>query len=263
MTRSPRRALRRVLAATVLGTAATFAGGAQADALLQYLDDEGIESQILVQGDIVRMDLNEAVSGTTGYMLFDAGSDQLTVVDDQEQSYIPLTREVMDRQMEALTDMVSDLRQQMEQLPPEVREGLEEQLGIGPEGFEADITTRGTGETREIGEFVCDELEVLIDGQPQSTVCVADAGALGLEQADFATLGALMDRLYELSLRALEAGGPMASQMGASLLPRVDGIPLEVREHDGVTTRLTGISTDALGPDLFRVPDSYEEQSAF
>ncbi|WP_018864249.1 hypothetical protein [Thioalkalivibrio sp. ARh3] len=236
---------------------------AQADAVLHYIDDEGLESQILVRDHMIRMELNEAISGTTGYMLFDARNDQLTVVDDDEQTYLPLTREVMDQQIQAMTDMVSDLRRQMEQLPPDVREQLKQQLGIGPEGFEAEIRTRETGEEREIGEFVCREIDVLIDDQPQSTVCVADAQSLGLEDSDFQTLGALMDRLYELSLRALEAGGPMASQMGASLLPRVEGVPLEVREHDGVTTRLAGLSTDSLSEALFQVPESYEETEMF
>ncbi|ADC71807.1 hypothetical protein TK90_1299 [Thioalkalivibrio sp. K90mix] len=236
---------------------------AQADALLHYIDDEGLESQILVRDHMIRMELNEAISGTSGYMLFDARNDQLTVVDDEEQTYLPLTREVMDEQIQAMTDMVSDLRRQMEQLPPDVRDQLKQQLRIGPEGFEAEISTRETDEQREIGEFVCSEIEVLIDDRPQSTVCVADAQSLGLETSDFQTLGALMDRLYELSLRALEAGGPMASQMGASLLPRVEGIPLEVREHDGVTTRLAGLSTDPLSEALFQVPESYEETEMF
>ncbi len=236
---------------------------AQADALLHYIDDEGLESQILVRDHMIRMELNEAISGTSGYMLFDARNDQLTVVDDDDQTYLPLTREVMDQQIQAMTDMVSDLRRQMEQLPPDVREQLKQQLGIGPEGFEADISTRETGEQRDIGEFVCSEIEVLIDDRPQSTVCVADAQSLGLEESDFQTLGALMDRLYELSLRALEAGGPMASQMGASLLPRVEGIPLEVREYEGVTTRLAGLSTDPLSEALFQVPESYEETEMF
>nr|WP_231371000.1 hypothetical protein [Thioalkalivibrio sp. ALJ16] len=245
-------------AATLLG-----AGTVQADALLHYVDDEGLESQILVRGDIVRMELNEAISGTSGYMLFDARNDQLTVVDDQEQTYTALTREVMDQQMRAMTDMVSDLRRQMEHLPPEVREQLEQQLGIGTEGFEADIRTRATGREQTIGDFVCDEYEVLVSGEAQSTVCVAEPEALGLGREDFATLGALMERLYELSLSALEAGGPMASQMGASLLPRVDGIPLEVSERDGITTRLAGISSDELSPQLFTVPDRYESRDLF
>lgn len=254
-----RQALVAGVACGLLALGAT----AQADALLHYMDDEGLESQILVRGEIVRMELNEAISGTSGYMLFDAATDQLTVVDDTEQTYTPLTREVMDQQMRELTDMVSDLRRQMEQLPPEVRQQLEEQLGIGAEGFDAEIRTRTTGEQRAIGDFTCDEHEVLIDGRVQSTVCVSDPDALGLARDDFDALGALMDRLYELSVNALEAGGPMASQMGASLLPRVDGIPLEVSERDGVTTRLAGISTDDLSPELFTVPDRYAERDLF
>ncbi|WP_019626066.1 hypothetical protein [Thioalkalivibrio sp. ALJT] len=250
--------------ATALATAAVLStGSVQADALLHYVDDEGLESQILVRGDMVRMELNEAVSGTSGYMLFDAGNDRLTVVDDQEQTYTALTPEVMDQQIRAMTDMVSELREQMEQLPPEVREQLEQQLGIGSEGFEADIRTRATGETQAIGDFVCDQYEVLVSGQAQSTVCVAEPGTLGLGSEDFATLGALMGRLYELSLQALEAGGPMASRMGASLLPRVDGVPLEVSERDGVTTRLAGSSSDELSPQLFTIPDRYEARERF
>ncbi|MFO7953233.1 hypothetical protein [Thioalkalivibrio sp.] len=259
----PLARIRQTLASMAACGLLTIGTGAQADALLHYVDDEGLESQILVRGDIVRMELNESISGTSGYMLFDATNDQLTVVDDTEQTYTPLTREVMDQQMRDMTDMVSDLRRQMEQLPPEVRQQLEEQLGIGAEGFDAEIDTRATGKQREIDDFVCDDHEVLIDGNVQSTVCVAQPDSLGLRDDDFTTLGGLMDRLYELSLSALQAGGPMASQMGASLLPRVDGIPLEVSEQDGVTTRLSGISTDELSPELFTVPDSYAERDLF
>jgi 3-hydroxyacyl-CoA dehydrogenase len=64
--------------------------------------------------------------------------------------------------------------------------------------------------------------------------------------------------------RALEAGGPMARAMGPNVMPRLGGIPLEVRDlENAVTTRLVGISTDTLSPELFRIPASFREESPF
>ncbi len=249
-----------VTALVMLLTAGT---AAHADTLLQYVDDDGHQSQILVRGEVVRMDLTESVSGTTGYMLFDATDRTLTVVDDGDQTYLPLTAERMDAYLQTMTDMAGEIRRQMEQLPPEVREQLREQLGLGPEGFEAEITTRTTDPERDLGEYTCRELEILIDNRPQSTVCITDAATLGIPDADFHTLDRLMDRLHDLSLRALEAGGPMAAEMGGSLLPKVDGVPLEVREHGGTTTRLKAVSTDPLGAELFTIPDTYSERDLF
>ncbi|MGM0552920.1 MAG: hypothetical protein ACQETK_03810 [Pseudomonadota bacterium] len=256
--RPPRR-----LFATVLIVLLTAGATARADTLLQYVDDDGHQSQILVRGEIVRMDLNEAVSGTTGYMLFDTGDRTLTVVDDGDRTYLPLTAERMDAYLQTMTDMAGEIRRQMDQLPPEVREQLREQIGLGPEGFEAEITTRTTDPERDLGEYTCRELEILIDNRSQSTVCITDARTLGIPDADFRALDRLMERLHELSLRALEAGGPMAAEMGGSLLPKVDGIPLEVREHGGTTTQLRAVSTDPLGTELFTIPDSYGERDLF
>lgn len=234
---------------------------AQADAHLGYVDDQGNESPILIRGDTVRMDLTEANSGTRGFMLFDATSGTLTVVDDDREHYVELTPEAMDQQIRAMTDTVSDLRQQMQQLPPEMREQLERDLGLTPEGFEAEISTRPTGETEEIAGYACEANEVYVGEQPRSSVCVAPPEELGLAADDFATLSALMDRLHELSLRALEAGGPLTEQLGGSMLPRVDGVPLEVREHDGITTQLTEVDTATLEASLFRIPEGYARQA--
>lgn len=234
-----------------------------ADALLRFVDNEGQQSEILVKGHYARMDIANA-GGSSGFMLFNAGDRSLYLVDQTNRSYTAFDERVIDAQMRAMEDMIMDLRAQIQQLPVESRAELEAQLGLGVDTGPVQVETRRTGRTRQIGGLRCEDKEILVGGHVQSVACVTGSDDLGLSRLDFDTVNALMGRLFELSRRALDAGGPMAQAMGSNVLPPLDGVPLEVQHiRDGVTTRLAGVSTDTLSAEFFRIPQNYREQDAF
>lgn len=236
---------------------------ASADALLRFTDSEGEYSEILVKGHYARMDIVNGGSGGAGFMLFNAGDRSLYIVDESSRTYLAFDERVIDAQMQAMDQMIADMRAQIQQLPAEARAELEAQLGIGVETGPVAVEARETGRERSIGGVRCTEKEIVVGGRVRNVACVAGPNELGLSLREFETVNALMGRLFELSRRALDAGGPMAQAMGSNVMPPLDGVPLEVRDlQDGVTTRLAGVSTDALSPEFFRIPPNYREQDS-
>lgn len=245
----------------VLGS--LFPAVLHADALLRFVDNEGQHSEILVKGRYARMDIANA-GGSSGFMLFNAGDRSLYLVDQTNRSYTAFDERVIDAQMRTMDQLIVELRAQIQQLPAESRAELEAQLGLGVDTGPVKVETRGTGRTRQIAGLRCQEKEIVVGGRVQSVACVTGSDDLGLSRLDFDTVNSLMGRLFELSRRALDAGGPVAQAMGSNVLPPLDGIPLEVQHiRDGVTTRLAGVSTDTLSPEFFRIPQNYHEQDAY
>jgi hypothetical protein len=238
-------------------------GIVHADALLRFVDSEGQHSEILVKGPYARMDIANG-GGSAGFMLFNANDRSLYIVDQTSRTYMPFDERAIDAQVQAMEQMISEMRAQIQQLPREARAELEAQLGLSVGGGPVDVQTRSTGRTQQIGGLRCEEKEILVDGRVQSVACVTGSDDLGLSRQDFQTVNALMERLFDLSRRALDAGGPMARAMSSNVLPGLDGVPLEVRHvRDDLVTRLAGVSTDTLSPEFFRIPQNYREQDPF
>ena len=234
---------------------------AQADALLRFTDSEGDHSEILVKGPYARMDIVNGGSGGSGFMLFNADDRSLYIVDQGSRTYMAFDERAIDAQMQAMDQMIADMRAQIQQLPAEARAEMEAQMGLGVESGPLTVEQEVTGREHDIGNLRCQETEIIVGERVRSIACVAAPGELGLSPRDFGTFHSLMGHLFDLSRRALDAGGPLARAMGSNVMPPLDGVPLEVRDvHDGVTTRLAGVSTDTLSPEFFRIPPNYRER---
>jgi hypothetical protein len=238
-------------------------GIVHADALLRFVDSEGQHSEILVKGPYARMDIANG-GGSAGFMLFNANDRSLYIVDQTSRTYMPFDERAIDAQVQAMEQMISEMRAQIQQLPREARAELEAQLGLSVGGGPVDVQTRSTGRTQQIGGLRCEENE--IRGRrtgAERRLChelgrsrTVAAGLPDRERAD--------GTLFDLSRRALDAGGPMARAMSSNVLPQLDGVPLEVRHvRDDLVTRLAGVSTDTLSPEFFRIPQNYREQDPF
>jgi hypothetical protein len=258
-----------------------FFAAAQADVTLQFTDTAGADtgSTLMIKGGDVRMEEREG-DGSMVYSLFDRKTRTLTMVIDEERSYAQLTAEGLKAQAHEVRGMqenfLAQMREQMAQMPPEQRQMMEQQMrqmGVDPAMLSGEdppapdlssLETRATGEQRTIGGFRCQVMEVLLEGEITNELCVADAGHVGLSAADFETLKVLFEFMQSLSEIAMSMGGPFAADMGAEMLPAVDGVPVLVKNlQDGTEITLQSVSTDTLSPDLFRIPSGYERVDPF
>lgn len=264
--------------AIVLVLAAPAAAGA--DATLRFTDNgEGSGSTLMIRGNMVRMEEREA-DGSTIYSLFDSETRTLTMIMDDERSYAELTEATLKAQADQVRTMqeefLQQMRQQMEHMPPEQRGMMEQQMrqmGIDPAMLSGEDTpvadssalqTRRTGKTGTVSGMRCVEVEVLLDGERTNELCVAEPEQVGLDSGDFATLKQLFEFMQRLSDIALSMGGPFAAEMGAEMLPVVDGVPVRVRNlADGSVITLQSIATETLAQDLFRVPEGYQRVDPF
>lgn len=253
---------------------------ASADATLRFTDNgEGSGSTLMIRGNMVRMEEREA-DGSTIYSLFDSETRTLTMIMDDERGYAELTEAALKAQADQVRTMqeefLQQMRQQMEHMPPEQRGMMEQQMrqmGIDPAMLSGEDTpvadssalqTRRTGKTGAVSGIRCVEVEVLLDGERTNELCVAEPEQVGLDSGDFATLKQLFEFMQRLSDIALSMGGPFAAEMGAEMLPVVDGVPVRVRNlADGSVITLQSIATETLAQDLFRVPEGYQRVDPF
>ena len=253
--------MRSILAA--IGGLMLLPAIAQADALLRFEDNTGQHSEILVKGSFARMDIADG-DGSSGFMLFNANDRSLYIVDRNNRTYMAFDEQVIDAQVQAMEEMIAEMRLQIQQLPEEARAELETYLGLGVDREPVEVEVHRTGRTQQVGELQCEEKEIRVDGRVHSVACVTGPDDLGRSRIDFQTVKALTERLFELSRRALDAGGPVAHAMSTNVLPGLDGVPVEVRHvRDELITRLTGVSTDTLSPEFFRIPRNFQEQEPF
>lgn len=271
----------RIITAFAAAAALSLSGALHADATLQYTDsgEESSGSTLMIKGSQVRMEERDA-DGSTVYSLFDSETRTLVMVIDEERSYAELTEDGLRAQAGEVRAMqegfLEQMRQQMEQMPPEQRSMMEQQMrqmGIdaamlsgedSPVPDSSALETRRTGTSDTIGGVRCEGMEVLMDGTRTNELCVADPQQLGLSAADFATLRTLFEFMQSLSDIALSMGGPFAAEMSAEMLPVVDGVPVQVKNlHDGSVMTLQSVSTDTLSADLFQVPAGYQRVDPF
>jgi hypothetical protein len=257
-----------------------FGTALHADATLRFSDARtGSESTVLIKGASVRMEEREA-DGSMIYSLFDRDERTLIMVMDEERAYAVLTEDGLKAQADQLRDMQQEflvqMRQQMQYMPPDQQQMMQQQmmqLGIDPAMLSGEDTptpdissleTRSTGRTRTLGAYDCREIEVWLEGELTNELCLADAAQVGMSRADFETLQVLFTFMHSLSEIAMSMGGPFAAEMGAEMLPEMDGVPVMVKNpKDGSEVLLRSVSRENLPAKLFRIPDDYQAVDPF
>jgi hypothetical protein len=259
---------------------ATASPALLADITLQYSDGNGTSgSRVMIKDEIVRLE-ERLEDGAVIYSLYDSKRRTLTMVMDEERSYSELTEEGLKAQageMRAMQqEFLQQMRQQMAQMPPEQRQMMEQQMaqmGIDPAMLSgeappvrdsSDIETRNTGERIEISGIPCERLDVLLDGKRTNEMCVASPSAMDMSDEDYSTLRNLFEFMQRLSDIALSMGGPAAAEIGAEMLPVVDGVPVRVHNlMDSTVVTLESTSIETLPVEIFRVPTGYQQVDPF
>ena len=248
---------------------------ASADSTLEYLVAEGnsktekIQPVIIKDGKIMVKDVGG--DGNLGF-IYSASPEILFIIDHGKRSVMTLDEGQINRiskQADTVQPLLQGLGQQLSKLDPVKRKQWEEMLGgkihldtlaEAAKPMQA-AKIVNTGQTKKVGGFVCERMEVF-QGKTKSTeFCMADPSKLNLPDADYATIRSFLSFLERLSSKTQG----LAKQFGVNLpnldLRDIGGVPIELHEvssHDQTSLKINRIITSTVSAYAIKIPDGYQ-----
>jgi hypothetical protein len=239
-------------------------GLCQADSTLTYASETrpGSETIIQVKGEDVLMGDREAK------MLFLGGRQEVIIIDYPSKTYMVIDEETVKRleqQMSAARQQMSIVMEQMqaqmenmtEEQRAQMQRMMESQMSSGGTKTPVKTTVKKQGEDRVAG-VSCTMLLILVNDKPSGKVCVAQAGALGLDTQDYHSMANATDTVRRFME---QVSGRNDNDTVSMNLRAMKGIPVRMSDLvDGDVSILASRSSAELDPGLFRVPEGYKKR---
>jgi len=217
---------------------------AQADLTLQYQDEGGAHLfTMFVKGQRMRLETHEDASA----MLYDADKAEITILELSDRQYTVLDRAA-----------VQQMRQQMEQAFEMMRrQGIDPStMGMGDMQVRVRARSVPTGQSRMVDGRQCDLMRYEVNDEVTTLACVVKHSALGISDAEWATITGMFDSLSEFLSGMLPQGAASIDFMPT------EGLPVEASEPDGsAVQRLSKIEHAPLQDALFSVPRGFRRVS--
>lgn len=234
------------------GLLAVFSLPGLADTTIRLGGSSGADRTVIqVKDHMARL----AHAGQAGHVLFDSKRHVAIYVDPAQREY----REINQQQLDRYAEVITLLRQQMQQLSaqlkdlPELQRAfVEQQLGIPPGGLPdlEVVSSVPRGQARVAG-FDCERQQILRDQEPIGEVCLATAADAGVSAADFATLMAMMNFMRDLASTTQKLVGELGEN-SRLLLSGLQGVPVAMKDYLAQTEyHVTEVSAAPLEPALF------------
>jgi hypothetical protein len=226
---------------------------AWADTTLVY-DEGGRSNAMRIAAGKVRLDSPDG----SGWMVFDAATRTLTLVEPGRGEYLILDEAGLGAVQQTLEGAMTQLEAQLAGLPPEARRQMLQMMGgqMPGEGAGEKARVEDTGQSGEAAGHACRFSRVLVGGEEQGRACLASAEALGLPPDDAATV-----RQWQGFARSMAERASRFVSLDLNVLGEGDQVPL-IYEHPGTRTRgvLTEIRQGPVDPALFLVPEGYRQR---
>ena len=258
-----------LLAATGLVLASLFSAPALlADATLTFSDSRSPEQTSFLVHDGRILMQGQGRDGSRFSSIYDSRKRHFLMIDHGHKQYYVMDENTLSQQMKLMDQAKEMMRQQMQarmkELPAEQRKLMEQRMKAMFEPPKAPpaprVEVQATGERKEVNGIPCRVYRILADGKPQRETCVAKPSDLGLARADYEALRSMFRYMSEMADRFSRHMGAASRQNTAELMTRIDGVPVAMRHlTQGYESRLEGLSTDALDPNLFEVPPGFRK----
>jgi len=283
--------LKNIVAAGIGLSLGAAALPALADTHVTFVDDKGnVATQMYVKNGKVRME----GEGGTAISLYDAATNTATILLPGQKKYLKLDSESAaqvgaqageaqqriqaanaqaqaamaqhqaeidqaNKQMEAatanLTPEQKAMLQQMQQSRMPQAGGAP---GVPAGGMQVSIQELGTSET--VAGHSCKDMQVLVNGQVNSTQCVvANPASLGIPAADMKTLQAMREGMQKLMSHMGPMGQGMATALGKGFAIKTTRQSYRNLAAVTETDTLKSISTSGVDAGLFSIPAGYTE----
>lgn len=236
-----------------------FVAPAVADTRLRYVDEQSGEEQsaIAIKDSKVRMD----DAGSPSWSLFDTETRSLIVVDPDEKTWTSLDEEAMQQAAGQMNAAMAEMREQLEQMPPEQRAMVEKMMGgMADAGRMVETKVDRTGTTLNKAGYDCAQVFMSVGSMARSELCVVAPDELDIPPADRQALDAMQDHMKKFADTMSNAFGAAGSTFDFGF-DSVGGIPVYIKQDDQPSAQiLEDVSHSGVDADLFRIPQGYREE---
>lgn len=195
------------------------------------------------------------------YMLWQVGSQQMTVVTPNKKTFMVMDKAQIAAQMAQVNAQMKQMEAQMAALPAEMREMMKKQMpnmGTGKPLIEMKVTKTGKSDNK--GGYACQLVDITITGVPMAGPmgqehCVVTGPKLGLTTDDINTVKAMADFAKSMmkDMGQVVGGMPDVFEMG--------GWPVWTKDkRTGDAWTLKTIDKGGVSAALFTVPAGYKKQ---
>ena len=175
-----------IAAGVTAGLSAGGAGAATVITMSQGGDAADAKTQTMyLESDRLRM------ASATGGLIYRGDMNKAFVIDDKRHSYIEMSPESMQKLSARMNDAMAKMQQQMAAMPEAQRKQMEAMMasrgmpgmGKAPAG-PPQITYKKTGDAKKVGSWNCVPYTMMMDGDPETNMCIAKLSDVGLTRDD-------------------------------------------------------------------------------
>ncbi|GAB3024088.1 hypothetical protein [Bowmanella dokdonensis] len=252
-----------ITAATILAALST---AVMADTSIEVKDEQQKKSQLhktfVSDGKVAVLD-----SAGRTQVIADTQSGNILVLSHNDKSYSQFDQQSLKEmagQVGKLKEMAGAMASTyLQNLSPEQKAQMQKMMGdMFPEQKPApEMELVETDEKEKINGIQCRWLKVKQDGQLVNEACVADLADTPMDQADYQTLGKLMQESAAL-VGEFVKGEVNRMELGQTLWSKKQ-VPLMLREYEqGQPVRTTHISMSQVAPPegAFSLPEGYKKK---
>jgi hypothetical protein len=204
---------------------------------------------IRLDKDKVRIDMGRRPET---YMIYRGDKQVFWNVNLKDKTYMQMTEKDFEEMSAKLDDAMKKMRAQIQTMPPERRQMMEEMMAkMMPGGKAAKTTYKKVGDGGMVGRWATEKYEGTRDGAKVSEIWTAAPKSLDVSDADFQVLKD-MAKFFEKFSKNMEG------LIGDKRTNGMEGIPVKtVAFKDGkpgFESQIREVKKEGLAPELFEIP---------
>jgi hypothetical protein len=242
--------LPRTAVALVLAGLSALSGIAQADTTLTYQGASG-EFTVDMRPGAVRID-----DASPQWQLYEDDAEAIFSINPDERSYTRLDRNTAGTIRERVDSLRAQIESRVQQLPPSQQATaraamLQSVPGLDTRDQKIGLDRTGRGDS--VAGVACKVVQVVRDGKPAETLCVASPEALGISGTTFTSVESMFSLMQTL------LAGTGFETAGLPYLS-LSGMPVRFTDtNSGEQRQLVDVAHKSLSDSRFTIPDGYIE----
>lgn len=247
------------------GLMAVFcAGGATAATVITSTQGggaaDGKTQTIILEADKMRM------SSDRGGMLYRADTGKMIMINDKTRSYMEFSPDSIQKMR---AGMQAQMQQRLAGMPEAQRKKIEAMMAAhGAPGMAGPtpetprvVAYQRSGDARKVGQWSCTPYTQLVNGKPESDLCVVKMSEVGLTRDD---LKGLINLSKTMSQQLAGGQGPAAASADFEALTKAagyDAFPVQTTHHVGgqmeIESTVLSVEHKDVPAGTFEIPAGY------